>query len=89
LVLDHSNGNRYDNRTKNLRLLCPNCNAQLSTHGGRNIGKVENSEGGFLLRDEFGRRHYHLVAEAGVFQTVGGGVSTRGIEGKADPTGAT
>lgn len=39
LELDHKNGNRRDNRLKNLRILCPNCHSLQSTHRGRNIGK--------------------------------------------------
>jgi len=37
LILDHINGDNTDNRLKNLRILCPNCNATLPTHGGKNI----------------------------------------------------
>ena len=37
LVLDHINGVSNDNRLKNLRLLCPNCNSQTKTFAGRNI----------------------------------------------------
>jgi len=36
LVLDHINGDRHDNRLENLRVVCPNCNATLDTHCGRN-----------------------------------------------------
>jgi hypothetical protein len=36
LVLDHINGVRDDHRLENLRMLCPNCNATLDTHCGRN-----------------------------------------------------
>lgn len=32
LILDHKNGNHYDWRLENLRILCPNCNATLETH---------------------------------------------------------
>jgi hypothetical protein len=36
LVLDHVNGIRDDHRLENLRIVCPNCNATLDTHCGRN-----------------------------------------------------
>jgi uncharacterized C2H2 Zn-finger protein len=36
LILDHVNGVRDDHRLENLRILCPNCNATLDTHCGRN-----------------------------------------------------
>ena len=35
LILDHVNGKRDDHRMENLRLVCPNCNSQLATTGGR------------------------------------------------------
>ena len=37
LELDHRNGDRYDNRLSNLRVLCPNCHSLQPTHRGRNI----------------------------------------------------
>ena len=37
LILDHINGVNNDYTPTNLRLVCPNCNAQLPTHAGRNV----------------------------------------------------
>ncbi len=38
LVLDHINGKPHDNQLINLRLVCGNCNMQLPTFAGRNVG---------------------------------------------------
>jgi hypothetical protein len=66
LILDHKNGNCLDNRPKNLRYLCPNCDSQLSTRGGLNRGKVhEANEGTYVLMSREGKRQYHLIAEPG------------------------
>ena len=63
LTLDHTNGVRADNRPKNLRYLCPNCNAQLPTHGGKNRGRVSMSEGGFGVKRRDGKWDYTLPAD--------------------------
>jgi hypothetical protein len=34
--LDHVNGDRFDNRLENLRILCPNCHSLQPTHRGLN-----------------------------------------------------
>jgi hypothetical protein len=36
LSLHHVNGDRHDNRLRNLRLLCPNCHSQTPNFGSRN-----------------------------------------------------
>jgi hypothetical protein len=55
-ILDHKNGNRFDNRPGNLRFLCPNCDSQqVETRGGANRGRViEVIEGGASLRERDG-----------------------------------
>ncbi len=43
LILDHIDGDHYNNELNNLRILCPNCNAGLDTHCGKNKKKkIEN-----------------------------------------------
>jgi len=44
LILDHIDGDRYNNQLSNLRIVCPNCNAGLDTHCGKNKKKKINSE---------------------------------------------
>lgn len=38
-ILDHIDGDATNNKRDNLRLVCPNCDSQLSTFKARNIGK--------------------------------------------------
>lgn len=40
IELDHINGDHWDNRLENLRILCPNCHAQTATNSGKNIKKI-------------------------------------------------
>jgi len=51
LQLDHINGQRSDNRLKNLRVLCPNCHAQTDTYCGKNKGNYgKRRKGGIALK---------------------------------------
>lgn len=38
LTVDHLNGNAYDNRPENLKVMCPNCHAMTPTFGALNKG---------------------------------------------------
>jgi hypothetical protein len=63
LILDHRDGNRYDNSPSNLRFLCPNCDSQLPTRGGANRGRVRGrTDDGYVLVNRDGSR---IVAATG------------------------
>ena len=44
LQLDHINGDHFDNRVENLRLICPNCHTQTDTYTGRNTRKYAENK---------------------------------------------
>jgi len=57
VILDHVDGNRFENSPTNLRYLCPNCDAQLETRGGGNRGRVLFvSDDGYILGNKDGTR---------------------------------
>jgi hypothetical protein len=57
LILDHINGVYNDNRLENLRIVCPNCNAGLDTHAGKNSNKKERSKK--IIDKEIEKRLYN------------------------------
>jgi len=42
LILDHINGIHDDNRIENLQIVCPNCDATLSTFSGKNTSRFKD-----------------------------------------------
>jgi hypothetical protein len=71
LTLDHVDGNCKNNRPSNLRLLCPNCDAQLPTRGGGNKGRVRNE----------GMDSYHLFERDGTHEVK---VMLTGVQASAE-----
>ena len=45
LWVDHIDGNASNNNPENFQLVCPNCDSQQSTFGGKNYGKGRKSRG--------------------------------------------
>jgi hypothetical protein len=73
LILDHISGNSRDNSPQNLQLLCPNCDSQQETRGGRNIGRIQNESSGAyeIVRSE--KRRDAKVFPSGVSATATAG----------------
>jgi HNH endonuclease len=76
LILDHVNGVRDDHRLENLRMLCPNCNATLDTHCGRNKPREMPARvclrcGGEFVPNAEGQRYCSRACGAGGDRTGG------------------
>lgn len=92
LILDHINGIYNDNRIENLRIVCPNCNATLETHCGKNTqekikNKIEQKEkniiNSFISRRKVKRPSFEeLKIEIEKFGLVGVG-RKYGVSGNA------
>jgi hypothetical protein len=54
LELHHINGDRFDNRLKNLQLLCPNCHALTDNNAGKGILSFLKSRRGGEIRQTRG-----------------------------------
>lgn len=69
LILDHADGNRRDNRPRNLQLLCPNCDSQSETRGGKNRGRfVEPREDRITEIKKDGGRSLRIYMRAAKLQ---------------------
>jgi len=72
LILDHVNGDARDNRLENLRIVCPNCNATLETHCGRNKPRgrppIECRHCGGLFRMTYAGQRFCSQRCAGLHQ---------------------
>jgi hypothetical protein len=80
LIVDNREGNPFDNLPGSLRYLCPACDAQLPTRGGRNRGRVESvTAGGYLLRGPNGTK---VVAATAGFGGSGSMLPAGAIEGE-------
>lgn|SRR5215510_13912711 len=67
LILDHEDGNRFNNLPSNLRYLCPNCNSQSPWNGGKAKRRViDSSELGWELRTPGGGREIGATGRATV-----------------------
>ena len=74
-ILDHIDGNRFDNRPKNLRYLCPNCDSQLPTRGGGNrdrVEKIDENGDGCILRNRDGSKIASAIGRASGQSAVSG-----------------
>lgn len=62
LILDHINGVWNDNRLENLQIVCPNCNATLDTHCGKNLTKKVMSQQDIEKKEEEKKKNIYNSA---------------------------
>ena len=72
LILDHINGISNDHRIKNLRIVCPNCDATLPTFSGKNVKRkkrvIITPEERSILQRKVKRPPYkQLVSDVSLF----------------------
>lgn len=66
LILDHVEGNNRDNRPEMLRYLCPNCDAQQATKGGKNKGRVISvTDNSFILQSQSSKARSYTYFASG------------------------
>ena len=64
MIIENRKGNSNENETYNLRYLCPNCNSQLLTTGGKNIGRVVNeSKRGYEVKNIIDKTDKYVVSQ--------------------------
>jgi len=62
LILDHIDGDSFDHSPGNLRFLCPNCDSQLHTRGGKNRGRViRNTKNSTIVLSREGVPNYKYI----------------------------
>lgn len=61
LQIDHVNGNPYDHRLENLRLLCPNCHSQTETYGNKiteSVKEMRKQQASVLMSGNLNRKKH-------------------------------